>query len=107
MIWEGLLLKLKVLIAKSDSNLTLELILHSFTEKCLSLKNISIVYLELIISISGSRGFHKDFNRRMEGIYCSLMMMLQKKKEKRKKKRSSEWIKGCNFHAFVSNFLFS
>lgn len=100
MIWKGLFLKLKVSTGESDSNLTLEFILHSCTEKCLSLKNISIVSPEWIISLSGSPNFHKGFNRRVEGIYCPLMMMLQKKKG------SSEWIKGCNFHAICAQFSF-
>lgn len=90
---------LKLSIAKSDSNLTVELIFHSFMEKRLSLKNISIVCPELIISISGSPGFHKGFNKRLERVCCPLMMMLQKK-------GSSEWIKGCNFHAISAQFSF-
>lgn len=90
--------------AKSDSNLTVELIFHSFMEKKWSWKNISIVCPELIISISGSPGFHKGFNKRLERVCCPLMMMLQKKKKK--KRGSSEWIKGCNFHAISAQFSF-
>lgn len=63
------------------------------TEKCFHCQS------RLIISISGSSSFHEGFERRVEGVYCSLMMMLQKK-------GSSERSKGCNFHAISVQFSF-
>lgn len=89
-------------IAKSDSNLTVELISHSFIEKkiiiekyfhCLSW--IDYFYLRV------SRLFINVLTRDWKEFAAHSWWCFKKKK-----KGSSEWIKGCNFHAISAQFSF-